>query len=149
MNISINPEDLARINEQLAAEELAKPNNPLDQAFDSAETIRTNIKAIKGDSYLAAVEFGVVINKLVHMNAALSGMLVESEPEAKIPVTLMGRAFSTMMASLLNKHCEALNMKEDNENFAKELTSWIDRVCEAEQSGIKQLVEKMEKGNED
>lgn len=149
MNIELNPETLAKINEQLAAEEKARPDNPIDQALESADTIRANIKAIKGEKYLAAVDFGVTINKLVHMNAAFSGLITDAEPQARIPVALMGRAFSSLMASLLNKHCDALGMKEDTKQFAEELTTWIDRVCDAEQSGIKQLVQKMEKDSED
>jgi len=142
MNINVDAETIAKINAQLEAEERAKPDNELDKALESAHEIRENIRAIKGEKYLMAVDFGLTVNKAVHVNAALSQMIIQAEPKSEIPVTLAGHAHSSMMASLLNEYCDALGLIEDTENFARELTEWIDRVFEAEQSGVKKLLKK-------
>lgn len=149
MNIEINPETLAQINEQLAAEAESKPENPIEKAFESAEDIRANIKAVKGEAYLNAVNFGVNVHKMVSINASVCSMLVDAEADAKVPVMIIGRVFSKMMAGQLNDYCDALGINDKSKEFAEELTGWIDRVCEAESAGVQGLINKLEKGNED
>ena len=149
MNIEINPETLAQINKQLAAEAEAKPENPIEKALESAEDIRANIKAIKGEAYLNAVNFGVNVHKIVGLNASVCSMLVDANKDAKVPVMIIGRVFSHMMAGMLNDYCDALQLNNHTKEFAEELTGWVDRVREAEDAGVEGLINKLEKGNED
>ena len=149
MNIEINPETLAQINEQLAAEQRTKSKNPIEKALESAEDIRANIKAVKGEAYLNAVNFGVNVHKIVSLNASVCSMLTDAEEDAKVPVMIIGRVFSHMMAGMLNDYCDALQLNDRSKQFAEELTEWVDRVREAEEAGVKGLVNELEKGNED
>jgi hypothetical protein len=142
MNINVDAETLATIKAQLEKELKSKPTNAIDKAFESAEEIRQNIRAIKGEAYLKAVDFGILINKAVHINAALSSMIIEIEPKSEVVVKVAGHAHSSMMASLVNDYCDALGLLEDTHNFARELTEWIDRVFNAEQSGVKSMLKK-------
>jgi hypothetical protein len=139
MNIKLDAETLAKINAQLEQEREAKPDSPLGKALEYAQEIRENILAIKGETYLKAIDFGLIINKAVHINAAISQMIIDTDPRAAVTVTVAGHAHSSMMASLLSDYCEALGVHENSEEFAKEMTDWIDRVFDAEQAGVKQL----------
>lgn len=140
MNINVDAQTLATIKAQLEEELKSKPTSAIDKAFESAEEIRQNIHAIKGEMYLMAVDFGLSVNKAVHLNAALSSMVTQADPRSAIPVAMAGEGFARLMAGMLNDYCDALGIREDSEEFARELTEWIDRVFQAEQAGVKKLI---------
>ena len=142
MNIPTNPELQAEIDAALKAErESESEKSVIDQVVEGANTIRENLKAVKGEQYARLVEIGV----LVHKRSQLTAAIVEFARDAGAPnsvIKMIGHADATLGAHTLNHAAIMLNAKADAE-YAKELTDWIDRITDAEQAGIESVREQL------
>jgi len=128
--MNISPEQLTQIKKQLAKE--SEPDNPLDRALESAEIIRSNIKAIKGERYLRLVEIGVLIHKATEVNATLAHAAFEDNEDQ---IRIIGTISSSVLSQVIN-HCCRLFNEEFETKEAVELLEWVDRVFNAEKAGI-------------
>lgn len=133
MNMNIDAATIAQLQEEINAE---SNKGLLDKISESADTIRENLKSIKGEDYARLVEVGVLIHKRVKLTKFLLDILSEEvEDFGDEHARIFSHIDASMSAHILNHACKI--MKEDADaEYAAELTSWIDRIIDAEQDGI-------------
>jgi len=142
--MNIRPEDLLRIKKELERE--SEPDNPIDQAMESAELIRENIAAIKGEQYLRLIEIGVLVQKSIELNAFLAHGLLEGEEDK---LQLIGKIGASVGGRIVSHAAMLYLGQEMTADEAKEMISWVERITKAEQAGIKQLVGDMQADQDD
>lgn len=130
--MNIRPEDLTRIHKELEQEQ--EPQNPVDKAMESAELIRENIKAIRGERYLRLVDIGVLIQKSTQLNAFLAHGALEDEQ-----VEQVGHITAAINSKVINNAANLYNSEFDGDQ-AVELLGWIDRIVEAEKAGVEKHI---------
>lgn len=142
--MNIRPEDLLRIKKDLEQE--ATPENPIDQAMESAELIRENIAAIRGEQYLRLIEIGVLVQKAIELNAVLAHTAFDDE---SLQLQIIGKIGATLGGKIMS-HASMLYLgQEMTTEEVKEMISWVERITKAEQAGIKQLVGDMQADQDD
>jgi hypothetical protein len=142
--MNIRPEDLLRIKKDLEQE--TEPDNPIDQAMESAELIRENIASIKGEQYLRLIEIGVLVQKTIELNAVLAHTAFDDE---SLQLTMIGKIGATLGGKIVS-HASMLYMgQEMSADEAKEMISWVERIANAEKAGIEQLVGGLQADQED
>jgi hypothetical protein len=142
--MNIRPEDLLRIKKELERE--SEPDNPIDQAMESAELIRENIAAIKGEQYLRLIEIGVLVQKAIELNAVLAHTAFD---DGSLQLTMIGKIGATLGGKIVS-HASMLYMgQEMSADEAKEMISWVERIANAEKAGIEQLVGGLQADQED
>ena len=138
MNIKLNPE----LEAQLAAEQAAEATKSIvDKVTESANTIRENLVAVKGEDYARLIEIGV----LVHKRSQLMSAVLAFAADAGAPKTVR-KVIASLDASLsahVLQHAAIIMNKEADEAYAKEMTEWIDRIADAEQAGVESVKDEL------
>lgn len=142
MNFNVTPEMLAQIEADLKKES-EQDKGLIESALESATTIRENLIAIKGEEYARLVEIGVLTHKRIKLCSFLISILEEAVEDFG-PVQRMAFATidTTMSARIINHACKLIAPDADAK-YAAELTSWIDRIVDAETDGIAGIEEKL------
>lgn len=133
--MNIRAEDMQRIQEQLASE--TGPQDPMERAMDSAEIIRQNIASIKGDRYLGLVEAAVLIHKQTKLMAFIAHHFMSEDQ-----VEAIGRIHSQINARIIDTTAHIYD-EDFSASDAKELLSWVDRISNAEDAGIKSEIDNL------
>lgn len=142
---AIKPEDLAKIQADLKAEAQAAPNNPIEQALESADAIRDSLLAVKGEKYARLVEIGVLIHKQNKLMAFVTDVLSEAfEDFSDDQRNAMAHISASLGAKTLS-HASLIchDNKDLSKEQAKELTEWMDRIVDAEEQGVNSIASQL------
>ena len=149
MNLNLDPKVAEEIKAQLAAEASGSDDNPLAKAMESAHIIRENLIAIKGESFARLVEIGVLVHKQMALNAFITQSLVEADVGFSKDVRkAILDIQSTIFAHMMNHACH-LQSDDPDASTAESITEWVDRIKEAEDSGVSMLKNLIKKGEDE
>jgi len=144
MNLHISPEDMAKIQEHLKEEMSCKPANPIAKALESADAIRENLVAVKGEKYALLVEIGVLIHKrtklMAFVTSVMSDVIEEFGDEQRMAI---GQVDASLSAKTLNYAAIIYGGEDFKAADAQELTGWIDKIIDAEDSGVSGLANEL------
>ena len=134
MNMTPDPETLAKIKAQLEQENNERPRDPISKAFESAEDIRKNLVAIKGEKYAAMVEIGALVFKMSGLLNFVSNVALNSvEGYDETVHGQIGRIYAGMGAQMLG-NAGVICFDDADKLDAAELTRWVDSIIAAEKT---------------
>lgn len=137
MNINVDKKMLAKIKAQLEQEIKETPVDQFEQALESADDIRRSIDAIHGDRYGTLIEVGVLVRKNLRLLAALTSELgLQGVPA---PLMTVVKDVATQINAHLLSHAANLYQDQFSQEDSKQMTEWIDRICNAEDAAMEVL----------
>lgn len=141
--MNLNFQDLVKLTDKIAAEET--PSNPIERAFESANTIRDNLISIKGEGYARLVDMCVLVTKQTKLVALLSSAAFDDNETIMKHIGGINAAIGGRMIS----HAAHIFNKDFGEKDAEELTTWADLITKAEDLGVKQELNELIKGEDE
>lgn len=120
----------------------------IEQAIESAEAIRENLLAVKGEKFAKVVEISVMVQKRTKLGAVLL-TFVENASENFNPLHrhLISHADASLGAHIMATACDLAGFIGSDFD-AQEMMEWSDRILKAEADGIHSM-EKQLFGKED
>lgn len=127
--------DLHREQKQDKADEGDKIKEALGSVFDMFESIAKT----KGVNFARVVELATHVRKKQDlMNIMVAGM-VDNEHIPEAAAKALMALDSALSAKVISLACDLGTLKIKNQDGAKEIMDWTDRIMEAEQAGVKNL----------
>lgn len=141
--------DMVQIALDLHRETLAEaePKDKVEEAMGSAIEMMNTLKSQKGQAYADAVQVALLSRKQLEVFSVLLGIAVKGGHVPKEAARAMHEVVHVLASKIIAKSAKYAGVKDEMAD-AKELMEWAERIEEAEQSGLKNLLKEMEGDDE-
>lgn len=125
----------------------AEPKDKIEEAMGSAIEMMNTIKAQKGQMYADAVQVALLCRKQMEMTHMLLTIAIKSGAMPKEAARVIHDVSGVLSSKIIAKAAKHAGVR-DKEEEAKEMMEWAERIEDAEQNGLKNLLKEMEGDDE-
>ena len=125
----------------------AEPKGEIEEALGSAIEMMNTIKAQKGQMYADAVQVALLCRKQMEVTHMLLTIAVKTGGMPKDAARVIHDVSGVLSSKIIAKAAKHAGVR-DQEEEAKEMMAWAERIEEAEQSGLKNLLKEIEGDDE-
>jgi hypothetical protein len=131
-------------------QESSEDKDELESALEPAKDMLDTLRATKGQGYAYVVETAMMMRRMQELTHAMIGAAVHGGEIPEFAADMISKAHASMMAKAIGISARQAGLNtQSSKADADELMDWADRILKTESEGVKGLVGRLMKGDDE